>query len=179
MKIMLSMPRTISNAVNVPSAIHISGFASHSSIDSSLAYVIHTVGLFSMKESRHGETQQECIASWRYALLKGRRTNELQVTLAGHALGCALLGRAGNVQHRRLQSRRWRKPRHLEDLHLVKRLARQEGVGECIELFTVRGQESFGLIMAFADDLAHLGVDGFRRVLAERLLSRETLRPQV
>jgi hypothetical protein len=64
-------------------------------------------------------TGHECIASWRYALLKGRRTNELQVTLAGHALGCALLGRAGNVQHRRLQSRRWRKPRHLENLDLV------------------------------------------------------------
>jgi hypothetical protein len=55
MKIMLSMPRTISNAVNVPSAIHISGFASHSSIDSSLAYVIHTVGLFPIKEYWHGE----------------------------------------------------------------------------------------------------------------------------
>src|SRR4029078_1458276 len=35
MKMMLSIPRTISNAVKVPSAIHTSGFASQSSIDSS------------------------------------------------------------------------------------------------------------------------------------------------
>ena len=41
------------------------------------------------------------------------------------------------------------------------------------------GQESLGLIVALADDLEHLGVDGFRRLLTERLLSRKTIRAQV
>ena len=45
--------------------------------------------------------------------------------VTGHALDCTLLDPAVNIQHRRLQSRCWRKPRHLEDLSLVKRLPRQ------------------------------------------------------
>ena len=89
------------------------------------------------------------------------KTHKPQVTIAGHALGGALLDRARKVQHRRLQSRRWRKPRNLEDLLLVKRLPRQQGFGERIELLTVCAQESLGLIVALADDLEHLGVDGF------------------
>src|SRR6185503_5881412 len=40
------------------------------------------------------------------------------------------------------------------------------------------GQESLGLIVALADDLEHLGVDGFRCLLAEWLLTLETIRAQ-
>lgn len=67
-----------------------------------------------------------------------------------------------------LQGRRRREPGDLEDLLLVKGFARQEGLGEGVELFAVGGQETPSLFVALADDPEHFGIDGLGSRLAER-----------
>jgi hypothetical protein len=65
----------------------------------------------------------------------------------------------------------------LENLLLVERLTRQQRAGEQVELLAVRAQQAPGFVVALADDPAHLGIDGFRRRLAERLLARVSAEP--
>ena len=72
-----------------------------------------------------------------------------------------------------LKGRRRREPRDLEDLLLVKGLPIHKGLGEHVELLAVCNQESLGLLVAFAVDLEHLGINGLRCLLAER--SRSTI----
>jgi hypothetical protein len=78
------------------------------------------------------------------------------------------LARARNRHRPRLEGRRRWEPGDLEDLLLVESFARQEGLGEGVELFAVGGQETPGLFVALADDPEHFGIDGFGGRLAER-----------
>ena len=67
----------------------------------------------------------------------------------------------GNRQDPRLQGWRTREPRDSKDFLLVEGLAQQQGFDERVELLAMRVQEPLGLVVAFADDLEHLGVNGF------------------
>ena len=58
---------------------------------------------------------------------------------------------------------------NLENLLFVESLPSEQGFGQQIELLAMCVEERLGLIVAFADNLEHLGVDGFRSLLAERL----------
>ena len=69
--------------------------------------------------------------------------------------------RIGKRQDPRLERWRTREPRGIEDFLLVEGLAQQQGFNERVELLAMRVQESLGLVVAFADDLEHLGVNGF------------------
>src|SRR6185503_4767620 len=75
-----------------------------------------------------------------------------------------------------LEGRRTRESRGIKDFLLVEGLARQQGPNQRVELLSMRVEEPLGLVVAFADDLAHLGVDGFSGSLAERLCTGVTVR---
>src|SRR5262245_3807907 len=81
-----------------------------------------------------------------------------------------------NGQHRGFQGWRRRKPRDLEDLLLVEGLPQQQGFDKRIELLAVCAQETPRFVVALADDLEHLGIDGFSSRLAERSRARVTVR---
>ena len=73
----------------------------------------------------------------------------------------ALSPLVGNGQDPGLEGRRTREPRGIKDFLLVEGLAQQQGFNERVELLAMRVQKPLGLVVAFADDLEHLGVDGF------------------
>ena len=66
----------------------------------------------------------------------------------------------GQRQDPCLQGRRTREPRGIKDFLLVEGLAQQQGFDERVELLPMRVQEPLGLVVAFADDLEHLSVNG-------------------
>jgi len=60
------------------------------------------------------------------------------------------------------------KPRHLENLLFVESLLSKQGFGKQIELLAIRAEKPPRLVVALADNLEHLGIDGFSSLLAER-----------
>src|SRR5829696_9506451 len=75
-----------------------------------------------------------------------------------------------------LQWRRGWEARDLQDLLFVEGFPLQQGSGERLELFAMLGQESPGLVVAFAYDAVYLGVHDAGGLLAEMFLRAVTAR---
>src|SRR5688500_14421243 len=78
-----------------------------------------------------------------------------------------------------LQWRCGREARDLQDFLFVEGLPLQQGSGERLELLAMFGQESPGLVVAFAYDPVYLGVHHAGGLLAEGLLARQATSPEV
>jgi hypothetical protein len=91
-----------------------------------------------------------------------------------HGLGGATRQPATRTPDRPgLHRRRGSKARHLEDLPLTERLARQQRIDERVELLAMSPQKTLGLLVALVEDPAYFLVDGVRGLFAVGLRAVE------
>src|SRR5918992_4438328 len=106
------------------------------------------------------------------------------LSVPGLPTSCGSMGvchlRAGvGVRHRDLPVLQWRsgrEARDLQDFLFVEGLPLQQGSGERLELLAMFGQESPGLVVAFAYDPVYLGIHDAGGLLAEMFLRAVTAR---